>query len=151
MMIPPGSDKTNKLKVLEYINLVTHETRNLYKKWYAVTKSPKTEMNLSMSSNDDDTFGQIVYGEQYDVNTHGSCKIDWIKRVDSYIKTPRDGEPIIIDIKNERNQSRVNLDNNTCTLNGLTTTVEKVNTWSANTADLNNVKKVVEEQVEQTK
>jgi hypothetical protein len=108
-------------------------------------------MNLSMSSNDDDTFGQIVYGEQYDVNTHGSCKIDWIKRVDSYIKTPPDGEPIIIDIKNERNQSRVNLDNNTCTLNGLTTTVEKVKTWSANTAGLNNVQRVVEEQVEQTK
>lgn len=150
MMIPAESDKTNKLKVLEYINLVTHETRNLYKKWYAVTKSPKTEMNLSMSSNDDDTFGKIVYGEQYDVKKHGSCKIDWIKRVDSYIKTGPDGKSII-DIKDERNQSRVNIDNNTCTLNGLTTTVEKVKTWSTHTAELNSVKNVVREQEEADK
>ena len=64
---------------------------------------------------------------------------------DYYIKTESDNSKII-DIKDERNQSPVNTTNNTCTLNGLTTTVETVNTWSTKTDDLKNVHNVVLEQ-----
>ena len=120
----PNVDENDKLKVLEYINLINHRTHNLYKKWYAVTKNPKMEMDLSFE-NENIAFAKIVYGEHYALKTHGLCTIDWIKRVDSYVTT-KDGTTQIIDIKNENNMGKVN--NNKLTLNGLTTTAENGNT-----------------------
>ena len=114
----PNNDD-DKPKVLEYINIINHQTRHLYTKWYAVTKTPKMEMDLSFGSN---AFGKIVYGDYYTTEKYGLCAIDWIKRVDSYTTQNK-----IKDINNDSIVGTYNKPEKKYTLNGLTTSVENKN------------------------